>query len=417
MPVVTLRDQSKLQGDFYVPRFEVKIAGANLPQNVLRDVLQVTYTDNIKELDSFEFTVNNWDAEKREFKYVGSETTDSLAKNPLHQLFNPSRHDVEVAMGYQKNLTLMTKGNFTTMEPSFPSSGGPTLTVRGLNILHKLRSKQYTYAWMTDEQHPSGWKESEIAKSLTTLPDPDHKEEGKNKEGKKRFPLAVEIDENALSKEHPITYVAQDSQYDIDFLLSRARRIGYVVFIKEEEREKGRVTKERRLYFGPSEANHPGLRPLTFELKWGISLIDFKPTLTTANQVKSVVVQGYDRSTKKPITGKASLDEPRFGLNRDLIKLLESSDARDERVVDRPVSTQQEADELARAILRERSKDLVKASGTCVGLPELRAGQRVTIDGLGARFSGEYFVTDTVHTINDSGYITRFGVRREHQGK
>ena len=76
MPVVTLRDESKLQGNFYVPRFEIKIAGANLPQNVLRDVLQVTYSDNVKELDSFEFTVNNWDAEKREFKYVGSETTE-----------------------------------------------------------------------------------------------------------------------------------------------------------------------------------------------------------------------------------------------------------------------------------------------------------------------------------------------------
>jgi hypothetical protein len=44
---MTLRDQSKRQGDFYVPRYEIKIAGANLPQNVVRDVLQVTYSDNI----------------------------------------------------------------------------------------------------------------------------------------------------------------------------------------------------------------------------------------------------------------------------------------------------------------------------------------------------------------------------------
>jgi phage protein D len=237
---MTLRDQSKRQGDFYVPRYEIKIAGANLPQNVVRDVLQVTYSDNIKELDSFELTVSNWDAEKRQFKYVGSETNESLANNPLHQLFNPSRHGVEVAMGYEKNLTLMMKGDLTTMEPNFPSAGGPTLTVRGLNILHKLRRKQYSHTWVADSsggetaKHPSGWRESEIARSLRTLTDPDDKEK------KPRFPLPVEIDENALSKEHPITYVAQDGQYDIDFLLSRARRIGYVVFIKEEERDKGR---------------------------------------------------------------------------------------------------------------------------------------------------------------------------------
>ena len=96
---------------------------------------------------------------------------------------------------------------------------------------------------------------------------------------------------------------------------------------------------------------------------------------------------------------------------------METCDAREERVVEEPVFTQREADERARAILLERSKDLVKASGTCIGLPDLRAGQRVKISGLGARFSGEYFVTDTTHTINDSGYITKFNVRREEPGK
>jgi len=403
MAVVTLREESTQQGAFYVPRYEIKIAGVNLPQNVLRDVLQVTYKDKVKELDSFELTVNNWDADKQDFKYVGSETTDSLAKNPLHQLFNPCRHDVEVFMGYEEKLSLMVTGNLTTLEPNFPSSGGPTLNVRGLNVLHKLRRKQFTYAWTNE-------KTSKIAKSFENLTDP-------NDNSKKRFPLPVEIDDNAIQKEEKIKYLAQSNQYDIDFLLALARRVGYVIFIKEEEREKKRVTKPRRLYFGPSEANHPGLRSVTFELKWGISLIDFKPTLTTANQIKSVTLNGWNRSTKQPIRGKASLDDPKFKLNRDLHKQLETCDAREEQVVDEPVFTQKEADERARAILLERSKDLVKASGTCVGLPDLRAGQRVKIAGLGSRFSGEYFVTDTTHTINDSGYITKFNGRREDPGK
>jgi phage protein D len=399
MPVVTLQDESKQQGDFYVPRYEIKIAGANLPLNVLRDVIQVTYKDNIKELDSFELTINNWDAKQQNFKYVGAETTDSLAKNPLHQLFNPCRHEVAVFMGYGGHLQLMLNGNFTTMEPNFPASGGPTLTVRGLNVLHQLRTKQYSYAWTKKT-------ESQIAKDLEKLPDPDHK-------GKKRFPLPVEINERSLDvrNEEQIEYVAQTNQYDIDFLLARARRIGYVVFIMKEE------NKPERLYFGPSDANHPGLRPVTFELRWGTSLIDFKPTLTTANQVRSVTVNGWNRATRKPITGKASLDEPRFRLNGDLHKLLEKCDAREERVVDEPVFTQKEADERARAILLTRSKDLVKASGTCIGLPDLRAGQLVRIANLGVRFSGDYFITETTHTINDSGYITKFSARREDKGK
>jgi phage protein D len=188
------------------------------------------------------------------------------------------------------------------------------------------------------------------------------------------------------------------------------------VFVKEEERERGRVVKQRRVYFGPSDANHPELRAVTFELKWGISLIDFKPTLTTANQIKSVTVRGWNRETKEPIIKTASLENPEFKLNRDLHKLLEQCDAREEHVVDVPIFDPEQARKRAEAILLERSKELVKASATCVGVPDLRAGQRVRISGLGVRFSGEYFITDTWHTINDSGYITRFNARREDLG-
>ena len=399
MPVVTLRDESKEQGDFYVPRFEVKIAGVNLPRGVLRDVEQITYKDNVKELDSFELTVNNWDAKTQDFKYVGSETVESLSKDPLHLLFNPCRHNVDVLMGYGENLALMVTGNFTTLEPSF-SGVAPTLNVRGLNVLHKLRRKQFSYAWNEE-------KTSKIAKSFETLPDPSDRK-------MKRFPLPVEIDPGSLEKEEKITYLAQNNQYDIDFLLALARRVGYVIFVKEEELKDKRVIKPRRLYFGPSDAKQPD-SPKIFELKWGISLIDFKPTLTTANQINSVTVHGWNRSTKQPITGQASRDK--LKLNRDLHKQLENCDAREERVVDMPVFSQKEADECAKAILLARSNDLVKASGTCVGLPDLRAGRRVRIAGLGARFSGEYFITDTTHTINDNGYITKFNGRREEPGK
>ena len=400
MPVVTLRQESLEQGHFYVPQFEIKIAGASLPRNVLRDVTQVTYKDGIREIDSFELTVNNWDSVTRDFKYVGAETTDSLKSNPLHRLFDPCNQEVEVWLGYAGHLRLMMTGAFTTAEPTFPSSGAPTLTIRGLNVLHQLRRKQYTSTW-------SQKRISEIAKNIETLMDP-------GPPPKKRFPLPIVTDGNA--KEDAIPYVAQMNQFDIDFLLSQARQHGYVVFVLEGNPHGTGVERERRLYFGPSQTDMPGLRDVTFALKWGISLVDFKPTLTTANQIKSVTVNGWNRATKQPINATVTLDDPKLNINRDLHEMIQTCDPREELVVNEPVYTPAQARERAVAILLDRHKEMVKASATCIGLPDLRAGQRVNIEGLGARFSGTYFVTETTHTIGDGGYTTKFNARREDKG-
>ena len=129
-----------------------------------------------------------------------------------------------------------------------------------------------------------------------------------------------------------------------------------------------------------------------------------------------MTVNGWDRTKKKAITVKATLDDKELNVNQDLHELLNSCDPREEIVVDKPVHSEKDAKAIAQAILKDRHKEMVKASVTCIGLPDLRAGGKVEIVGLGARFSGTYFVTDSTHTINDSGYITKFNARREVTG-
>jgi phage protein D len=402
MEVMTLAQESRQQAGFYVPQFQVRIQGADLPQNVLRDVLQLTYKDNIKEIDSFEMTVNNWDPATNDFKYAGSalETLQSLLwptmLGPRFRLFEPCDKQVEIRMGYTGELTVMMTGNFTTMEPNFTSGGAPTLTVRGLNVLHQLRRKQYTYAWLK-------LTDSEIAENLATLRD----------NGRKRFPLPIVVNPpTGDKKEQSIPIVSQKQQYDIDFLFSRARQRGYVVYVQEADK-----VRPKQLYFGPPDADVPGQRQVTFRLEWGKSLIDFKPALTTANQVRSVTVNGWDRTRRKPISATVTLDDRRLNRNRDLHKLLDRCDPREEVVVEEPVFNTTQADKRALALLQERQREMVKATGTTVGLPDLRAGQRIEIRGLGLRFSGTYFVTETTHTIGAAGYTTRFGARREDEGQ
>jgi len=145
--------------------------------------------------------------------------------------------------------------------------------------------------------------------------------------------------------------------------------------------------------------------------------MEFRPTLTTANQIKSVTVRGWNRDTKSAIEEKASITDSEFRLNRDLQHLLDVCDPGTEQVVNEPVFTPAQARERARAILLNRARDMVTATATVVGLPDLRAGRNVMISGIGSRFSGRYFITQTTHTIGSNGYTTQFTARREDEGQ
>jgi uncharacterized protein len=126
-------------------------------------------------------------------------------------------------------------------------------------------------------------------------------------------------------------------------------------------------------------------------------------------------VRGWDRATKKPIEEKIDLNDKELNQNKDLHRLLKRCDPHEDVVVNAPVFTKGQAQAKARALLQQRLRGVVKASATTVGLPDLRAGQLVSIKGLGARFSGTYFIQDTTHTIGEMGYTTQFNCWREVQ--
>jgi phage protein D len=380
--------------DFYMPTFEIKIDGAGLPRGVLRDVTELSYQDDVTQIDNFQITVNNWDATARRCKYIGSETADQLTQSNrdslLFKLFEPCNKTVKLSLGYVDNLSPIMTGNFTTMEPNFPNSGPPVLTVRGLNILHRLRTKKFTTAWT--KLTPSA-----IARNFNSLRD----------KGAPRLkpPWQVITDSTAEGLETPIEYMAQTDQYDVDFLLNLARTWSYELEVIEDQHQ---------LRFGPGRT---ASKFVNYRLDWGKSLIEFTPTLSTANQWKSVTVRGWDRRSQKPISEPIDLDDPQLKkLNANLHEMLQQCDPREQQVVDLPVFTRAEAKDRARAMLRDRLVQIVKAKGRTVGLPGLRAGTLVDIEQVGARLSGIYFVTKTTHTIGSGGYTTEFECRREDLG-
>jgi phage protein D len=80
------------------------------------------------------------------------------------------------------------------------------------------------------------------------------------------------------------------------------------------------------------------------------------------------------------------------------------------------VSSAQEARDLAISLLRERAYEYITGSGQVIGLPDLRPGDNVELDGLGKRFNGTYYVLKVEHTLGTSGYQTRFDVRKPFDG-
>lgn len=357
--------------DFYVPEFSVNLRDrGSLPENIVRDITQVVYSDNIERIDTYSLTLNNWDADALKFKY-----SDGNGFLPGTEL--------EVWAGYygQDPLRRMITGPITSVKPSFPASGPPTIDVKGQNLLYALQGEKRSMAYrdMTD---------SEIAQAIGA-----------------RLQITVRTDPTARAQEERYQYVLQTPTVpSILFLFQRARRIGYDLYVGEEG-------GERFLYFGPSV----GVRRVTYRLSYGRSLIHFDPDLNTTDQVSEVEVRSWDNRNKQLISHTARRQDVGVrGLDAAAERQLKKAigDVR-EIIADAPVETPQEARTLSTETLERNVKEMLTGRGSTVGLPDLVAGSVVEIDGLGERFSGRYFVTSTTHTIGDSGYTTQFECRRE----
>ena len=209
--------------DFYVPYFQV-FKGTKPLNHIVRDVLSVTYTDSLTAIDSFDLTLNNWDPDK------AAANPDAFKSSPFkysdEDTFNPFQ-PVELWMGYYRNGVAerqkMLTGEIATMSPNFPASGGSTLTVKALNLLHRLRTKQQTKPFVQRQ-------DSEIAEMIVKDIASEIKKSMKNV----TLQLdSAEIDANKKRPEPKIPYLIMNNQYPILFLLERSRDIGYELFVEE----------------------------------------------------------------------------------------------------------------------------------------------------------------------------------------
>ena len=376
---------------FHVPSFRIELEGRDLTKLVVADVIDIAFTDDLEAIHSFELTLYDWDPATLRPRYSSPWDADG---RPLTMDggtvpdFEPGAR-LSLYFGYldEGQLPLVMVGEVVSIAPTFPASGAPTCRVRALDAF--LRGLQKTRV----EGNYDG-TDKEIVDRLCAENDVLVRWDGPENEGEVRAKAEIEA-----------------TLYDA--IATRVKDYGLSLMTEPPTKEKDPPV----LLLGKPAATRA--TPIA-ELDWGKTLIGFTPSLSAGAQVSQVVVRAADpeaEGDERQIEVTRTWSD--VGLDPSAIGPAGASDL--ENVVrgitdvikpDR-VRTRADAEAAGDMHLRKLATELIKGSGSSVGLPALRAGRVIALKGLGARFNGNYRLTKTTHSFGSSGYTTSFDARKE----
>jgi len=209
---------------------------------------------------------------------------------------------------------------------------------------------------------------------------------------------------NIASTSVTYDHVSQANQSDWEFIKSRAREIGYEMGVEDGQ-----------FYFRQplqaSSAPQPGdyqshTDPL--QLVFGDDLIEFRPRVTSAEQVTTVKVRGWDPDGKQVVIGSATTSTVAASVQDDPNTLAGNFGGPTFTAVDRPLPKQPMVDGVASAIAEIISGSFAEADGIARGNPKLKAGTTVSVGVVGDHFEGKYTLSGTRHIFGENGYRTHF---------
>src|SRR3989449_2406522 len=200
-------------------------------------------------------------------------------------------------------------------------------------------------------------------------------------------------------------HVSQANQSDWDFLKSRAREIGY-----ELAMEDGKFFFRQPVQAsGAPQAGNYQNNSNPLQLVFGDDLIEFRPRVTSAEQVNDVKVRGWDPDQKQAVIGSANAGTVAAdSLHDNPAGLANNFGGPTFTAVNRPLAQQAQVDGAAASIAELISSAFAEADGVANGKPKLKAGSTVSIGVVGNEFSGKYTLTSTRHVFGEQGYRTQF---------
>lgn len=339
--------------DYFAPRFDVRISGITMAADVTQRVLGVTYEGSLDVADMFRIVISNPD----------NQFTDS-------PLFSPGQ-EVELYLGYGTDLTPMMLGEITTIEPVFPEDGPPTIAISGYDKSYRMRHNQSVprqFKYMTD--------------SL----------------------IVAEI-----AAENLLVPVVDPSPWFHANMTQTGTDFGFIKQLAANN------LFDAYVYWDQLRFQLP-LQTQAYVLEWGQSLRSFSPRLSTATMGGLQIIRGYNEELATAIVGVATgalldLSDLVDRLGPSALQLVANLGRR--WIHSQKITSPVDALGLGKALLQELLNGLYEGTGSCIGLPALRAGSFIEVAGVGKQFSGSYRLRKVKHTIDENGYLTEFDITQQ----
>jgi phage protein D len=273
--------------------------------------------------------------------------------------------------------TPLITGEVTALEAEYDSLGARAL-VRGYDPSHRFHRgrRTHTYRNVTD---------SEVAHKVAQRAGVD----------------IGKIDSATTTYEH----LSQANVSDWEFLKGRAREIGYEIAFRDG---KFYFTKPVLASGAPAEGDFSSENPL--QLVMGQDLLEFRPRVTSAQQVPEVEARGWDPIAKKELTARAAASATSAELSVKPTELASRFKAPHFVATGTPLSTQSTVDALAAAVAEQIGSSFAEAVGVARGNPKLKPGKPFSVSIVADEFAGRYTASATRHVFDRQGYRTEFTV-------
>lgn len=376
----------------YAPEFRLEIDGEFLEPILRANLSSITYQNGLEGASRVEVTFANPD-----LRLLG------------HSLFQLDKK-LRLAIGYQPDPPEnVFYGEITSVEPSFPNSGMPTLKIVAHDFLHKLtqgsknRGFRINIPCVGNFPLPDSVIASWVSLENLLIPYPDPVG------GPLSLLMSIalfNVDRDMAQKNVRI----QSGQSDFDFLSGLAKENGWEMYIDYDEDPEGYVLRFQFLI----QDYKPEL-----ELVYGKSLMDFSPRLTSVGDLFGISARIWVPGIQTEFVVIVSWDYDRAAfklmiypnLVGELDDILGPANASKTLSVD----VIGFADCLGKILgeLLPRLNNRQTGSGSTLGDSRIRAGKVIALGGLGEEFGGLYRVTSATHTFDSNGYRTQFEARKE----